>query len=631
MTVRISQIRSTAAIALSALLALSLTASAQLKSPRYQSPGTLPVEPQSTTLPSTPAITPDGVVVEDVVVRVNDQIISRSDVERQQQQLQQELRQGGPQAGDPAEREKNMLRDLIDQQLLLSRGKELGITGDNELIRRLDDIRKQNHLDSMEDLEKAARAQGVSFEDFKAQIRNSIITSSVVRDEVSRHLQMSQTEERKYYEAHKDQFAQPEQVRLSEILIPLPADANDAAIAQAQAKAEETAAKIRAGATFADVAKTTSGGPTAAQGGDLGFFKRGALAAVLEEKTFPLKPGDFTAPIRTRQGFVILQATEHQQAGVPPLDQIEQQVQEAMYQEQMQPALRAYLTHLREDAYIDIKPGFVDSGASPLQTKPLFSAYSAPAPKKKVAPAKARFDRHNSTVAATAAAPAASLATVQLDKKGRPKKIKKEKIRYGQAPRLALPAAPDDGTNTAAGGTPVTAAPGTAIAPTTSDNTVSAMNASDDPLAPQAAPTKKTRFSSRAVEVKKAKVEKLEKKQADKIAATPNGPSADEVNSKKLQASPLGLNGDTATKKKKKRKKGDAKERYADKPIEKAAPLIDNTQPRLPKSTDTTAPKPTSDTTTLPPANQPAPGSTAPPTATPGSPTPTSNTTLPPQ
>src|SRR6187402_340410 len=197
MTVRISQIRSTAAIALSALLALSLTASAQLKSPRYQSPGTLPPEPQSTTLPSTPAITPDGVVVEDVVVRVNDQIISRSDVERQQQQLQQELRQGGPQAGDPEERQKNMLRDLIDQQLLLSRGKELGITGDTELIRRLDDIRKQNHLDSMED--------------FKAQIRNSIITSSVLRDEVSRHLQMSQSEERKYYEAHKDQFAQPEQ------------------------------------------------------------------------------------------------------------------------------------------------------------------------------------------------------------------------------------------------------------------------------------------------------------------------------------------------------------------------------------------------------------------------------------
>ncbi|WP_144312293.1 peptidylprolyl isomerase [Terriglobus saanensis] len=629
MTVRISQLRSTAAIALSALLALSLTASAQLKSPRYQSPGTLPAEPQSTILPSTPAITPDGVVVEDVVVRVNDQIISRSDVERQEQQLQAELRQGGAQAGDPAERQKNMLRDLIDQQLLLSRGKELGITGDTELIRRLDDIRKQNHLDSMEDLEKAARAQGVSFEDFKAQIRNSIITSSVVRDEVSRHLQMTQADERKYYDAHKDQFAQQEQVRLSEILIPLPADATDAAIAQAQAKAEETAAKIRAGAAFADVAKTTSGGPTAAQGGDLGFFKRGGLAPVLEEKTFPLKVGDFTAPIRTRQGFVILQATEHQEAGVPPLAQVDQQVQEAMYQDQMQPALRAYLTHLREDAYIDIKPGFVDSGASPLQTKPLFSAYTAPTPKKKAAPAKARFDRHTTTAAAGAAPAAALLAPVQLDKKGRPKKIKKEKIRYGQAPRLALPAAPDDGTNTATGGTPVAAAPGTAIAPTTSDNTVSAANASDDPLAPQAAPAKKTRYSSRVVEVRKAKVEKLEKKQADKIAATPNGPSADEVNSKKVQAAPLGLNGDTATKKKKKRKKGEAKERYSEKPVEKAAPLIDNTQPRLPK-TDTTTPKPTSDTTTLPPANQPAPGSTAPAPATPGNPAP-STTTLPPQ
>ena len=127
---------------------------------------------------------------------------------------------------------------MIDQQLLLSRGKELGINADAEVIRRLDEIRKQNHLDTMEDLEKAARQQGVSFEDFKANIRNSMITQQVVRDEVGRHLQMTPAQEQAYYEAHKQEFAQPEQIRLSEILVPTPADANDAVVAQAQAKAD---------------------------------------------------------------------------------------------------------------------------------------------------------------------------------------------------------------------------------------------------------------------------------------------------------------------------------------------------------------------------------------------------------
>ena len=145
---------------------------------------------------------------------------------------------------EAAERQKNLLRDMIDKQLLLSRGKELGINADAEVIRRLDEIRKQNNLDTMEDLEKAARQQGVSFEDFKADIRDNVITQQVVRDEVGRRLQMTQGQEQAYYEAHKQDFAQPEQIKLSEILIPTPADANDAAIAQAQAKADGSGSEV---------------------------------------------------------------------------------------------------------------------------------------------------------------------------------------------------------------------------------------------------------------------------------------------------------------------------------------------------------------------------------------------------
>src|SRR5580704_3964170 len=265
MTFRISQFA-----ALCGLSLLALPGLVHAQAPRYQSPLSVPSTPQPQVLPTPDAITPNGAVVEDVIVRVNDQIISRSDLERSEQQLAAELQQTGANSAEAEERQKNMLRDMIDQQLLLSRGKELGLNADAEVIRRLDEIRKQNHLDSMEDLEKAARQQGVSFEDFKAGIRDNVITQMVVRDEVGRRLQLSQSQEQAYYDAHKQEFTQPEQIKLSEILVPTPADANDAAIAQAKAKAEGVEQKLKAGSKFEDMAEAFSGGPTADKGGDLG-------------------------------------------------------------------------------------------------------------------------------------------------------------------------------------------------------------------------------------------------------------------------------------------------------------------------------------------------------------------------
>ena len=186
------------------------------------------------------------------------------------------------------------------------------------------------------------------------------------------------------------------------------------------------------------------------------MYKRGALGQVLEDATFNLKVGEWTAPIRTKQGFVILKVTEHQVAGIAPLKDVEQQVQEAMYAEAMQPALRTYLTKLREDAAIDIRAGYVDTGASPKQTKPVFTAYAPPVVKKKKVEEKKRFDRGTkySTAAPKAATPVAtpvsaapataSTTSSKVASSTKPKKIKREKIRYGQAPRTSLPAGPEE-------------------------------------------------------------------------------------------------------------------------------------------------------------------------------------------
>ncbi len=599
-----------------------------------------------TPAPATQQSPYQGTVVEDIVARVNDQIISKSDYQRADQELATQAQQQGWSQQQLFEARHDLLRDLIDQQLLLSKGKDLGITGETETIKRLDDIRKQNHLDSMDDLQKAAESQGVSFEDFKQHIRDGIVSSSVIRDEVGRHLNLSQSDVQKYYDAHKADFDSPEQVKLSEILIPT-ANPDDAAqVAAAQKKADDLAAKLKSGSDFAQLAKTESGGSTAAQGGELGEFKRGQLAKVLEDQTFVLKPGEYTQPIRTKQGFVILKVTEHAPGGVQPLKDVEPQVEDALYSQKMAPALRQYLTRLREDSYVEIKQGYEDSAATPNETKPTttYSAYAPPTGKKKKHVELTRY-RQKSTKAKpateTASAPPAnapSLADVpqgstaqtattetasattpaapapatptpatptpatpstnsQVASTGVEKPGKKEKIRFGQAPRETLPSAPtkteDAGANTEAGGTQVaTNNVPQNVQVVGPDGTVD-----NQPVEEK---KEKTRYSARAKEPK----QKKSKDKTDPFAPTPE--NQDEFATRQEQSTPLGLNGDTS--KAKKAPKPTEKTRYSDKAKEK--PESDQQpNPSTAPADQTPAGQPT---TPSAPTPSPAPGNTAP-------------------
>jgi peptidyl-prolyl cis-trans isomerase SurA len=395
-----------------------------------QTPAQAPAQPagQATGQPASvpPASAPaalqsNGQVVEEIITRVNNQIITRSEFERSKDQLRDEVKQQDSKDPDKAfaDREKDVLRDLVDQQLLLDKGKDLDITGDTELIKQLDQMRKEMKLDSLEDLEKEATKQGVSWEDFKQTQRNQIITRKVIGEEVSSHLAVTKEEEQKFYDEHKSEMEQPEFIRLSEILVapkvvapaPTPAAApaatdpaapagsaapppaaDDAAaqaadataLSDAEAKAKDLLKQIHDGASFEEIAKKYSNGPSAADGGALGMFKRGQLARELEDRTFAMKSGELTDVIRTKQGYVILKVDDHQMAGVPPMKDILPKIQDALYYEKLQPALRAYLTKLREDAYIKYAPGYVDTGMSPNQTQPIETAAARESDAKKL-------------------------------------------------------------------------------------------------------------------------------------------------------------------------------------------------------------------------------------------------------
>jgi len=337
-------------------------------------------------------------IVDEIIARVNNQIITRSDMEKARQTNLEELKQRFP--SDWQEKwtraQNDILRDLIDQQLLLARGDELGITGQTEVVKRLNQLRQQMNLASIDDLEAEAKKQGVSYEDFKEQIRIGAVTQQVIAQEVGGKIHISNEDVQDWYNKHQKELEGPEEVGLSEIMVAtqparqnvedkdkqaavqnqdkqLPED--PAKVAEAQAKANQILEQLKKGAKFEDLAKKSSDGPTASQGGSLGNFKRGELAKDLEDKTFSLKAGENTDVIRTRQGFIILKVTGHRPAGVPPVKDISDRIREAIYSERLEPAARAYLTKLREQAYIDIKSGYSDTGASPNQgNKPVVVA-----------------------------------------------------------------------------------------------------------------------------------------------------------------------------------------------------------------------------------------------------------------
>jgi peptidyl-prolyl cis-trans isomerase SurA len=376
--------------------------------------------PAAAPAPAPAAPAPSGQTVEEIITRVNNQIITRSEFQRNKDQLRDQVKQENSKDPDAlyAQREKDILRDIIDQDLLLDKGKDLSITGDTDLIKRLDQMRKEMKLDSLEDLEKEATKQGVSWEDFKQNMRNQIITQKVIGEEVSSHLSVTKEEEQKFYDDHKSDMEQPEAIRLSEILVapkiapapgadpnapaaapptndpnaqpPVDEAAQAAALSAAEAKANDLLKQIQAGATFEDIAKKFSDGPSAADGGNLGSFERGKLAKQIEDKTFALKTGEVTDVIRTKQGFVILKVVDHQMAGVPPMKDVLPRIQDQLYYQKLQPALRVYLTKLREDAYIKYADGYVDTGMSPNQTQPVETAAAKEADAKKLSKKKHR-------------------------------------------------------------------------------------------------------------------------------------------------------------------------------------------------------------------------------------------------
>ena len=322
-------------------------------------------------VPSAARAQAKSVVVEEIIARVNNDVITMSDYQKADEQLREEVAhdcQGCPQdklMAEFKEQQKDLLRGLIDQSLMVQRAKDMGISVESDVIKRLDDVRKQNQLASMEDLEKAVEGSGLAWEDYKTTIRNGLLTQEVVRREVGSHINIPGDEVKKYYDAHPQEFTRPEQVEISEIFLSTEGKSPEE-IESVQKKAEDLRNRVIKGDDFNEIAKRYSEGSTAKdQGGDLGAFKRGALAPQLEDVVFKMEKGQITDVIQTKTGFEILKVEAHFQAGLQPMDKVENEIMNRLYLSKMQPQMRTYLAQLREESYVMVKPGYTDTAAVP--------------------------------------------------------------------------------------------------------------------------------------------------------------------------------------------------------------------------------------------------------------------------
>src|SRR6202051_2499743 len=279
-----------------------------------------------------PALTGEGKVVEEIIARVNNEIITSSELEKARTAATEDAQQECSGRCTPEQlqvavedRQKFALRDLIDQSLLAQRGKDMGVNVEGDVVKQLDQVRIQNKLESMEKLESAVTKEGLNWDDFKNNIRNKLLTQEVIRREVGSHITIGHDDAMKYYEEHKKEFVKPEQVALRAIEISTDGK-KESELPDLKKRADDMLRRIKDGEDFATLAKRFSDGSAAQQGGYLGIYKRGELSKQLEDQVFSMKKNQLTDVIETKQGYLILQVLERYEEGEQPFDKVENEI-----------------------------------------------------------------------------------------------------------------------------------------------------------------------------------------------------------------------------------------------------------------------------------------------------------------
>jgi peptidyl-prolyl cis-trans isomerase SurA len=304
-------------------------------------------------------------ILEQILVKVNGDIITKTDLEQRQIAA---LRQRDPnfRPSDDAELKKalnevtpEVIVNAVDELLLVQRGKELGYALGNEQFRNIvDSIKKENKLETEEAFQAALKQEGMTIEDLRRQIERNMLASRVQQVEVQGKIAVSEDEVKAYYESAKESFTTQPQLTLREILISVPASdkgINVAADDQARIKAEELKKRAESGELFAKLAADYSDSPSKANGGLIGPINRSDLSPELLKEITPLKVGQITRVLRTTRGYQIIKLESATEAKVKTMDEARAEIADKVAQQKARGQMRQYLSHLRSQAIIDWK------------------------------------------------------------------------------------------------------------------------------------------------------------------------------------------------------------------------------------------------------------------------------------
>ena len=312
-------------------------------------------------------------IVEEIAVKVNGAIITRGDIIEKERLYRQELQQrdrliGAALDAAMAQQSKDMLRGMIDERLLVEKAKELDIKVDPDVTRRIAELQLMSGLSDPDKFHEWLREQtGMTFEDYKQQTTDQYLTQRLVSSEVTSHIVVPEEDARKYYEEHKTEFVKKDTVFLSQLEIFTQGKTPDQ-LAAAEKKAQDLVARARRGEKFSELVIANSDDPeTSRTGGQLPPMEKGNLRKEIEDVVFNPKnaKGYVTDPIKTDAGILILRIEDRTEAGQASFDEAKEQIQEFLARPKIEPKYREYLSKLRQEAFLEIKDGYVDTGAVP--------------------------------------------------------------------------------------------------------------------------------------------------------------------------------------------------------------------------------------------------------------------------
>jgi len=290
-----------------------------------------------------PALSADVRVIEQIVCKVNGDIITMGDLERRQN-----------------------LREQIDELLLTQKARDLNLSVESDLARRIAELQVRSGIVDPDRFHQWVREQfAMSYEDFCRQLRNQLLMERVIGEEIRRSIVIPDAAGRKYYEEHRSEFVREDEVWLQKIFLSTEGRRAEQ-IAAAEAKAKQLVERARRGEKFGELARDNSNDPeTARNSGEMPPFQRGQLRREIDDTVFQAKKGYVTDPLRIPEGFLILRVVERYAKGPATYDEVEQEIAERLARPLLEPKLRAYLTRLRQDAFLQIRDGYVDAGAAP--------------------------------------------------------------------------------------------------------------------------------------------------------------------------------------------------------------------------------------------------------------------------